>query len=148
MVVVLLGKEATFYATFFSTPFNFVNAISTFFGITIGRLSKLSDLIYVERNKMVNYNFEWDLNKARSNQSKHGVSFEEAATVYRDPKALSIFDDEHSINEDRWVTIGISNTGRLLVVCHTFQKDDQNNVAIRLFSGRKAIKKEIKQYED
>ena len=56
---------------------------------------------------MVNYNFEWDLNKARSNQSKHGVSFEEAATVFRDPKALSIFDDEHSIYEDRWVTIGI-----------------------------------------
>ncbi len=97
---------------------------------------------------MKNYNFEWDLNKARSNKSKHGVSFEEAATVFRDPQALSIFDDEHSTNEDRWVTIGISNTGRLLVVCHTFQKNDENNVAIRIFSGRKAIKKETKQYKD
>jgi hypothetical protein len=125
-----------------------VNVISTFFGIAIVRLLKLNNLIYFERNKMVNYNFEWDLNKARSNQSKHGVSFEEAATVFRDPKALSIFDDEHSINEDRWTTIGISNTGRLLIVCHTFQKDDENDVAIRIFSGRKAIKKEIKQYKD
>jgi len=97
---------------------------------------------------MKNYNFEWDLNKARSNQSKHGVSFEEAATVFRDPKALSIFDDEHSTNEDRWVTIGISNTGRLLVVCHTFQKNDENNISVRIFSGRRAIKKEIKQYKD
>jgi hypothetical protein len=125
-----------------------VNVISTFFGIAIVRLLKLNNLIYFERIKMVNYNFEWDLNKARSNQSKHGVSFEEAATVFRDPKALSIFDDEHSTNEDRWITIGISNTGRLLVVCHTFQKDDENDVAIRIFSGRKAIKKEIKQYKD
>ena len=97
---------------------------------------------------MINYNFEWDVNKARSNQSKHAVSFEEAATVFRDPKALSIFDDEHSIYEDRWVTIGISNTGRLLVVCHTFKKHDQNDVAIRIFSDRRAIKKETKQYKD
>ncbi len=97
---------------------------------------------------MINYNFEWDLNKARSNKSKHGVSFEEAATVFRDPKALSIFDDEHSKDEDRWVTIGISNTGRLLVVCHTFQKSDENNVTIRIFSGRRAIKKETNQYKD
>jgi hypothetical protein len=50
---------------------------------------------------MINYNFEWDPNKARSNQVKHGISFEEAATVFRDPQALSIFDDEHSSNEDR-----------------------------------------------
>ena len=49
---------------------------------------------------MINYNFEWDPNKARLNQVKHGISFEEAATVFRDPQALSIFDDEHSSNED------------------------------------------------
>ena len=97
---------------------------------------------------MVNYNFEWDPNKARSNQNKHGVCFEEAATVFRDPQALSIFDDEHSSNEDRWITIGISNVGRLVVICHTFQKKDESNVAIRLFSSRKANKKETKQYKD
>ena len=97
---------------------------------------------------MINYNFEWDPNKARSNQVKHGISFEEAATVFRDPQALSIFDDEHSSNEDRWITIGISNAGRLVVVCHTFQKEDESNVAIRVFSSRKANKKETKQYKD
>ena len=80
--------------------------------------------------------------------SPDGISFEEATTVFRDPLALSIFDDEHSENEDRWITIGISNTGRLIVVCHTFQKNDESNVSIRLFSSRKANKKEIKQYKD
>jgi len=97
---------------------------------------------------MVNYNFEWDPNKARSNQNKHGVCFEEAATVFRDPKALSIFDDEHSTNEDRWVMIGISNTGRLLVVCHTFQKNDKNNIAIRIFQAGKLSKKKSSNIKD
>jgi len=97
---------------------------------------------------MINYNFEWDPNKARSNQVKHGISFEEAATVFRDPRALSIFDDEHISNEDRWITIGISNTGRLVVVCHTFQKKEESNVAIRLFSSRKANKKETVYLDD
>ena len=99
---------------------------------------------------MINYNFEWDPNKARSNQVKHGISFEETATAFRDPQALSIFDDEHSSNEDRWITIGISNAGRLVVVCHTFQKkeEEESNVAIRVFSSRKANKKETKQYKD
>ena len=97
---------------------------------------------------MVIYNFEWDPIKAKSTLDKHGVNFEEAATVFKDPMALSIYDEEHSKEEDRWITIGISNTGRLLVVCHTFQKNDENNVAIRIFSGRKAIKKETKQYKD
>jgi uncharacterized protein len=96
---------------------------------------------------MVNYNFEWDVNKANLNEGKHGVSFEESATVFKDPRALSIFDDDHSANEDRWVTIGISNTGRLLVVSHTYQKNNKNNIAIRVFSSRKASKKESKQYE-
>lgn len=97
---------------------------------------------------MINYNFEWGVNKARSNQDKHGVSFEEAATVFRDPMALSIYDDDHSKIEDRWITIGMSNTGKLIVVCHTFQKSDHNNVTIRLFSSRKATKKETKLYKD
>ena len=97
---------------------------------------------------MINYNFEWDLNKARSNQEKHEVSFEEAATVFKDSRALSIFDDEHSADEDRWATIGISNSGRQLIVCHTFQKNDEENISIRIFSGRKATKRESKQYKE
>ena len=68
---------------------------------------------------MINYNFEWDPEKAKTNYRKHGVNYEEATTVFRDPTAISIFDDEHSEKEERWITIGISNAGRLIVVCHT-----------------------------
>ena len=53
------------------------------------------------------YDFEWDPQKAKSNFRKHGVSFEDAATVFKDPNALSIVDHEHSINEERWMTLGI-----------------------------------------
>ena len=76
------------------------------------------------------------------------MGFEEAATVFRDPLALSIYDDEHGEDEDRWTTIGISNTGRLLVVCHTFLKNDESSVSIILISSRKARSQEIEQYED
>jgi uncharacterized DUF497 family protein len=97
--------------------------------------------------KMVTYNFEWDNAKARSNQGKHGVGFEEAATVFKDARALTIFDAEHRMEEERWITLGISGGGRLLVVCHTFKKVD-DGVIIRIFSSRKANKREIKQYEE
>ncbi len=71
---------------------------------------------------------------------------EEAATVFRDPKALTIFDPNHSEIEDRWITMGISKKGRLLIVCHTFQEESKDSVAIRIFSSRKAIKKESRLY--
>lgn len=92
------------------------------------------------------YDFEWDSQKAQSNFRKHNVSFEDAATVFRDPKALTIFDDEHSINEERWITLGISSSGKLLVTCHTFQEIDSKICVIRIFSSRRATKKEAKQY--
>jgi len=92
------------------------------------------------------YDFEWDFQKAKSNFHKHGISFEETATVFKDPNALSIFDDEHSIKEERWVTLGISSSGKLLVVCHTFQELNARTCVIRMFSSRKATKKETKQY--
>ena len=95
---------------------------------------------------MMNYNFEWSYQKAQSNVTKHGVSFEESATVFKDPMALSIYDDEHSINEERWLTLGISKAGKLLLVCHTFQKHSNATVSIRIFSCRKETKKESKQY--
>lgn len=91
------------------------------------------------------YNFEWDPGKATSNKEKHGVSFEEAATVFRDPRALTIFDLDHSQAENRWVTLGISSTGKVLVICHTFQTESRA-VSIRIFSCRKATKTEKKQY--
>jgi uncharacterized DUF497 family protein len=96
---------------------------------------------------MINYNFEWDCQKAEANITKHGISFEESATVFQDPMAVSIYDDDHSTNEERWITLGISITGKLLLLCHTFQKESDNAVTIRIFSSRKATKHEIKQYE-
>ncbi|MDT8322454.1 MAG: BrnT family toxin [Xanthomonadales bacterium] len=66
------------------------------------------------------YHFEWDPAKAAGNRRKHGVGFELAATVFRDPLALSCFDEEHSEAEERWVTLGLAGNGRLLAVVHTF----------------------------
>ena len=95
---------------------------------------------------MVHYNFEWDPEKARQNRHKHCASFEQAATVFRDPKAASLYDDEHSGAEDRWVTLGISVNGGLLVVHHTFQEIDSKHVRVRIFSCRKATPDQIRQY--
>lgn len=97
---------------------------------------------------VMQYNFEWDPGKAQTNQIKHGVRFEEATTVFRDPKMLTLYDEEHSGTEDRWVTLGISSRGRMLVVCHTYRDENRNSATIRLFSSRKARKHEIQQYQD
>jgi len=93
------------------------------------------------------YNFEWDPQKAEQNLRKHKVSFERAAGVFLDPLAISIYDEEHSLGEDRWVTIGKERTNLVLVVVHTFHEEDIDNCKIRLISARKATKREIKQYE-
>jgi uncharacterized protein len=95
----------------------------------------------------VRYNFDWDPAKAEGNASKHGVSFDRAATVFRDPNALSLFDGEHSEDEERWLTLGIDSSGALLVVHHTFTSVDKENCSIRIISARKATKTETKQYE-
>lgn len=94
----------------------------------------------------LNYNFEWDLEKAVQNEKKHKISFEQAASIFSDPRALTIFDDEHSINEDRWITIGMSNKGNIVVTIHTFKEEANNSNTIRIISSRKATKKEIEQY--
>ena len=96
----------------------------------------------------INYNFEWDPRKALDNRDKHGVTFDEAATVFRDSKALSIFDPDHSETEDRWITSGISENGRLLIVIHTFREESEDAVTIRIISSRKATKQETKIYGD
>ena len=93
------------------------------------------------------YNFDWDPAKAEGNRAKHSVDFERAATVFRDPNAVSVFDEEHSSEEDRWITLGLDNSGALLVVHHTFANVDQENCSIRIFSARKATKRETQQYE-
>jgi hypothetical protein len=87
--------------------------------------------------------FEWDPNKAKENLETHGISFDEASTVFRDVLSLVIHDPLHSEEEDRFVLIGSSHRNRLLVIVHT---ERSNN--IRLISARKASKKERKQYEE
>jgi hypothetical protein len=94
----------------------------------------------------INYNFEWDPQKAQDNRNKHGIIFDEATTVFRDSNALSIFDPGHSETEDRWATMGISEKGRLLIVTHTFREESKDNVTIRIISSRKATKQETKDY--
>ena len=87
--------------------------------------------------------FEWDDDKARSNLAKHGVSFEESATVFADPLSLTIPDPTHSQAENRFVIIGSSYQGKLLVVVHTERGDN-----IRVISARRASKRERKTYEE
>lgn len=93
------------------------------------------------------YELEWDAEKARTNSEKHNVSFDEAASVFHDPRMMTLYDGRHSGNEDRWVTLGISASGRLLVVCHTFVEQTDVSARIRVFSSRKATAQEKQQYE-
>jgi hypothetical protein len=94
----------------------------------------------------VNCNFEWDPEKATENRKKHGVTFEQAATAFRDPRALSLYDKEHSETEDRWITLGLSASAGLVVVHHTYEEQDEHTVRIRIVSSRKATRREIAQY--
>jgi uncharacterized DUF497 family protein len=86
--------------------------------------------------------FEWDPEKAAGNWRKHGVSFEEAATVFGAPLAMTYFDPDHSEEEDRFLTFGHSQEGRSLVVSHT----DRGN-RTRIISARQLTRSERKQYE-
>ena len=87
--------------------------------------------------------FEWDDSKAASNEGKHGVSFTEAMTVFGDPLSLTAFDPDHSLEEDRFITLGCAATGRLLIVSHT-DRDDR----IRVIGSRVATRRERKDYEN
>jgi len=90
----------------------------------------------------VSLTFEWDSRKARSNLSKHGISFEEASTIFGDSLSLTIPDPDHSITERRYITVGRAFNGKLLVVVHT---DRGNN--IRIISARPASRRERRFYE-
>lgn len=85
----------------------------------------------------------WDARKAAANKKKHGVSFEEAATVFADPLSLTGADPDHSVGEHRWITYGESARCRLLVVAHTDEGD-----IIRLISARVATRHEKRLYEE
>ncbi len=92
---------------------------------------------------MKRFVFEWDEAKNKTNTQKHGVSFEEAQTVFYDENALLIDDPDHSGEEERFVLFGISMSLRLLVVCHCYR---QSETVIRIISARKATRSESKQY--
>ena len=89
-------------------------------------------------------NFEWDENKAATNQQKHGITFQEAATVFQDEDALQIFDPDHSEAEDRFILLGMSSILRILVVCHCYRDNDD---VIRIISARKATRNESSTYK-
>jgi len=86
---------------------------------------------------------EWDEKKNRANKRKHGVSFEEAQTVFLDENAIRYFDPDHSAEEDRFLMLGMSWRLRVLVVCHCFRVDDST---IRIISARRANKEEAREY--
>lgn len=92
---------------------------------------------------MTRFRFEWDPEKALSNQEKHGVSFDEAVTVFIDEDARLIADPDHSEKEERFLLVGMSQALRTLVVCHCVKEAD----TIRLISARKATKRERTYYE-
>jgi len=86
--------------------------------------------------------FEWDSRKARSNLAKHGVGFQEASTIFGDPLSLTIPDPEHSLSEERYITVGRAFSVKFLVVVHTERGDN-----IRIISARRASRRERKFYE-
>lgn len=88
-------------------------------------------------------NFEWDSEKEKKNIRKHEVSFDEACSVFDDPILITVIDEEHSMDEERYITVGLSNKNRLLLVAHTKRED-----RIRIISARKATKNEEKFYEE
>jgi uncharacterized DUF497 family protein len=87
--------------------------------------------------------FEWDDAKAESNERKHGVSFTEAMTIFADPLSVTGYDPRHADDEDRFLTMGVSVAGRLLVVSHTDRGD-----AVRIISARVGTRRERKDYDD
>jgi len=92
----------------------------------------------------VNFGFEWDPDKAEANLRKHGVSFDEASTVFGDPFARTRPDPMHSAEEDRWITLGESEQGRLLVVVHADSEDD----VVRIISARPPTGREWRTYAE
>ena len=92
---------------------------------------------------MSDIRFAWDEAKNRQNIRKHGISFEEAQTVFLDDHAIRFYDPDHSEEEDRFIMLGISFKLRVLVVCHCYKESDS---VIRIISARKATRQEGKHY--
>ena len=99
-----------------------------------------------------NYEFEWDPFKALANLDKHAVSFDQAATMFLDALALTVYDAANSLEEDRWFTLGFDAAGQLLAVAHTYRSDKsktgEETIRIRIISARKATKRERRFYHE
>ena len=87
--------------------------------------------------------FDWDENKNRINLEKHGITFEEASTVFFDDRAILFDDPEHSMDEDRFLLLGMSETAKVCIVCHCYRESD---TVIRIISARQATRKEEQRY--
>lgn len=111
------------------------------FGLECGDVERAADDMY--NVHMGDLRFEWDEPKAKQNVRKHGVSFEEAQTVFGDDHAIRFYDPDHSDDEDRFIMLGVSFKLRILVVCHCYQESDS---VIRIISARKATRQESAHY--
>ena len=100
-------------------------------------------IVYAYNVRMVELRFEWDGRKEKANIKKHGVSFEEARTVFFDENAIQFFDPDHSENEDRFILLGLSFKPRIVVVCHYLRESE---TVVRLFSAREADRDEEREY--
>ena len=89
------------------------------------------------------YYFDWDENKNRINLEKHGITFEEASTVFFDDRAILFDDPEHSIDKERFLLLGMSETAKICIVCHCYRESD---TVIRIISARQATRKEEERY--
>jgi uncharacterized DUF497 family protein len=92
------------------------------------------------------YQFEWDDVKAVANARKHGVTFEVASTVFRDPQLLTVADLEHGETEERWFSIGWASNGTILAISYLWFESDSETSKIRLVSARSATQAEIRRY--
>lgn len=92
--------------------------------------------------------FAWDSTKAATNLAKHGVAFAQAATVFADALALTVFDEAHSEFEERWFTLGMGSGGTLLALSHTYTATGPASARVRIISARAATRNERRQYEN
>jgi uncharacterized DUF497 family protein len=96
----------------------------------------------------VRIDFDWDPAKAAGNAAKHGVTFQEAMTVFVDPFAHTIPNPDHSADEERWVTMGEATTGNLLVVVHTWREMGPSRTVVRIISARRPTRSEAREYRE
>lgn len=96
-----------------------------------------------EREIQTVFRFEWDPRKDTVNLRKHGVGFQEAASVFADANQASVYDEDHSRGEDRWITLGLSERGRLLVLCHTFRQSAKGEAAIRVSRAERQQRRKL-----